>query len=234
MEGWLADLLSYNDNYSLIECKGLGEWNIPTGAVSYVQYISEGLIDIFIGKNESIENNTESFINKINAKATELKDKIISNNYTDKKVIAMDWQKDFLEYFGLNVTYTYGTPQGLSAPVQLEIIEVAGDPEISVIVDNLQSGTDFGARVASETGKTHVIFSNFPEAVPGTDTYLEMIDYNIDQLVKGISTYETSQGEIRDLKNQVGNLELQRNMFGIVSVIFLILAIIFYMMYKKK
>ena len=252
MEFWLADLLSYNDHYSLIECKDMGEWNIPTGAISYVEHISNGLKNIFPELNESIENKTNVYINNITKKADELKDIIISSNYTDKKVIAMGWQKDFLEYFGLNVVYTYGPPQGLSAKDQLDIINAAMDSDISVIIDNLQSGTDFGARVASETGKIHVIFSNFPEAIPGTDTYLEMIDYNIDQLTKGIDTYQKMIGyninqkiednetfsssftEISGLKKQVTDLELERNLFATISVIFLVLAILFYIIYKKK
>ncbi|EMR74443.1 hypothetical protein MBGDF03_01252, partial [Thermoplasmatales archaeon SCGC AB-540-F20] len=61
--------------------------------------------------------------------------------------------------------------------------------EVCAVIDNLQSGTEFGARVASESGASHVIFTNFPGAVPGADTYLEMITYNTQQLINGTLAY---------------------------------------------
>jgi hypothetical protein len=105
---------------------------------------------------------------------------------------------------------------------------------VVAVVDNLQSGTDFGARVASETGVSHVIFTNFPGAIPGTDTYLEMISYNTDQLIKGIQTYDQLSDETMDLKTQVNSLALQRNIFMVLSVILIILCLILFVFYRQK
>ena len=146
----------------------------------------------------------------------------------------MSWQKDFLEWLGLNVTYSYGPPQGLSAQDQLNVINASNQEDIYVIVDNLQSGTDFGGKVASESGASHVIFTNFPGAIPGTDTYLEMIEYNTEQLIKGIETYEYKQGEINTLEGQINSLETERNMFLFLFIIFAILSLVLYVLYKKK
>jgi len=234
MEPWLNDLLSYNENCEIIECKDMGEWNIPTGAISYIEYIKEQLVDIIPEKNQTIIQNSENYILEINDKAEQLKSYIVSNNYSDRKIISMSWQKDFLEYFGLNVICSYAPPQSLSLRDELNITEAASDPEVCLIIDNLQSGTDFGAKVASETGAIHVIFTNFPEAIPGTDTYLDMIDYNIQQLIEGIQTYDSNQGDLKNLRNQVSELELQRNTLGLTTIIFIVLAIIFFIFYKRK
>ena len=79
-----------------------------------------------------------------------------------------------------------------------------------------------------------MIFTNFPGAIPGTDTYLDMITYNAEQIVNGISTYEYKQGEISELENTISSIELERNfsLFGVV--IFGLLASIFIVLYKRK
>lgn len=234
MEPWLGDLLDYNPSGYLIECRNLGEWNYPSGAKRYIEYLESELSILYPELNETILTNTEEYINKIDAKFLELQNKIKNNSYNDKEVICMGWLKDFIEYLGLRVTYSYGPPQGLSLKDELDVINAASSNDVSAVIDNLQSGTDFGARVASESGASHVIFTNFPDAIPGTKTYLDMISYNTDQLIKGITTYEYKKGELAELESKVSDLELQSNLFLILAVIFIILTLIFLIMYNKK
>lgn len=234
MEPWLADLLDYNSDYDLIECKNLGEWNIPSGAKTFIECLKTKLSDVFPELNETINLNANNYIDQIDNKSLELQQLIESGGYLEKKVISMSWQKDFIEWLGLNVTYSYGPPQGLSVQDELDVINAASDGNVCAVIDNLQSGTEFGARVASESGATHVIFTNFPGAVPGTDTYLDMITYNTEQLIDGIKTFEFKKGNIAELESQISNLELQRNLSIGVIAIFVILSLILYMLYKKK
>jgi len=234
MEPWLADLLEYNNNCSVIECKNMGEWNIPSGAKKYVESLADELSDILPSLNETIHNNSEIYLSEINNTALELQNLIKTNGFTGKNVIAMKWQKEFLEWLGLNVIYSYGPPQGLSSQDQLNVINAASTNDICAIVDNLQSGVEFGAKVASETGASHIIFTNFPGAIPGTNTYLDMITYNTEQLTKGIQTYEYKQGDISKLQKQVSDLELQRNILLLLTIIFAILIVILLLIYKKK
>jgi ABC-type Zn uptake system ZnuABC Zn-binding protein ZnuA len=234
MEPWLSDLLSHNQECILIECKGLGEWNIPTGAKAYVEFLKDELSKNLPEENETIISNAETYITQIDEKSQELYNMIKNNGYQNLKVICMQWQQDFLEWLGLNVTYSYGPPQGLSVQDELEVINTASSGEVYLVIDNLQSGTDFGASVSSESGVSHVIFTNFPGAIPGTDTYLDMITYNTEQLIDGIETYEHRQGSISELQNQVYDLEIQRNVSIVLTLIFVITAIILFVMYKKK
>ncbi|UCF49549.1 MAG: zinc ABC transporter substrate-binding protein [Thermoplasmatales archaeon] len=234
MEPWLGDLIDYNPSGNLIECKNLGEWNYPSGAKVYIEYLETELSKLYSELNNTLQSNAEEYIDKIDAKFAELQNRINNNSYNDKKVICMAWLKDFIEYLGLNVTYSYEPPQGLSLKDELDVINAASSNDVYAVIDNLQSGTDFGARVASESGASHVIFTNFPDAIPGTKTYLDMITYNTDQLIKGIATYEYKKGELAELESQVTNLELQRNISLIFVVIFIILAFTFLIMYNKK
>jgi ABC-type Zn uptake system ZnuABC Zn-binding protein ZnuA len=234
MEPWLGDLLAYNPKGDLIECKDMGEWNYPSGAKTYIQFLKTELAEFHPELNDTILTNAENYINKIDNKFFELQKVIENHNYTKKNVICIKWLKDFIEFLGFNITYSYGPPQGLSLQDELDVINAASTNDVYAVIDNLQSGTDFGARVASESGASHVIFTNFVDAIPGTETYLDMITYNTDQLIKGIRTYDYNKGELAELKSQISNLELQRNIFLVFAVIFVILTFTFYIIYRKK
>ena len=235
-EPWLNNLLesSGNSNYDIITCNGLGEWSVPSGAKQYVGHLREELSKLFPEFNNSINSNAQDYINNIDQTSYQLQQFIIDKGYQNKKVICMQWQADFVNSIGLNVTLSYAPPESLSTQDMINISNGASIGDICAIIDNLQSGTDFGARIASESGASHVIFTNFPGALPGTETYLDMILYNTDQLINGISTYEYKQGEIAELEKTIASIELQRNLslFGIV--ILGLFTCIFIIMYKKK
>ena len=235
-EPWLESLLnkSGNSDYTEVKCQGLGEWNIPTGAIAYVEKITDGLKTAIPEKETIIQENADTYLTAINEKAEELKNQIETEGFTDRKIVSMEWQKDYLEWIGLNVTYYYPPPEGLSVQDELEVITAASAEGVAAVVDNLQSGTEFGARVAGESGVSHVIFSNFPGAIPNTDTYLEMITYNTDQIIKGIKSFDLTTTQTRELQSQLDAVELQRNAFGVTTIIALILCGIVFMMYRKK
>ena len=117
--------------------------------------------------NETIETNFNEYITLLNDTAEQLQITIINEGYQNKSIICMEWQSDFIKWLGLNVISYYAPPESLSTQDMLNISNAAQKNEICVIIDNLQSGTDFGARIASESGASHVIFTNFPGAIPG-------------------------------------------------------------------
>ena len=121
----------------------------------------------------------------------------------------------------------------LSANDKINITNAAKSEGVCAIIDNLQSGTEFGELIAADTGLSHVVFTNFPGAYENVDTYLEMIEYNTGELVKGITIYDYNQDKQEDI-DQVRNLEFQRNLSIVLAVIFVIFALTFYVMYKKK
>ena len=235
-EPWLETLLnkSGNTDFTEIKCPGLGEWNIPTGALSYVQTITAGLLTALPEKSTAIRENSNSYQSVINETAETLKNNIINQNFTERKVVCMEWQKDFLEWIGLNVTYYYPPPESLSVQDELDVVSAASQNDVAAVIDNLQSGTAFGARVASESGVSHVIFSNFPGAIPNTDTYVEMITYNTDQLIKGITSFDYTTDQTRELQSELGSVSLQRNAFAMTTVFALIVCMILFVMYRKK
>ena len=79
-----------------------------------------------------------------------------------------------------------------------------------MVIDNLQSTVDFGANLAADFGKEHVVLSNFPGAVPGKYTYIDNMAYNVDELINAAVAYEDTQIELSELESEVSSLEFQR------------------------
>ena len=106
-EPWLESLLTSSGNTAVeqIKCAQLGEWNIPTGAKKYVEKIRDELLLKLPELNETIQTNAQDYITQIDVTAEYLQGIIINNGSLDKKVICMQWQQEFLEWLGLNVTY---------------------------------------------------------------------------------------------------------------------------------
>ena len=235
-EPWLEDLINKSENqeFSEIKCAGLGEWNIPTGAIKYIQKIRDELIIILPEYNTTVQQNVENYMQEINVTAESLKQQIENQGLKNRKVVCIEWYKDFLNYFGLNVSFYYGAPEGLSVQDEIDVLNAVSHEDVSAVIDNLQSGTTFGARVASETGKSHVILTNFPNAIPGTDTYLKTIQYNINQTINGIQTYDYKKGDIQNLENQIDEIILQRNASIAISGILVVLVLIVFIMFKRK
>ena len=235
--GWEPWLTNISDklidiDQQQIKCHGLGEWSLPSNTIKFVEKIRDGLAEILPEKNASIEKNAEEYIDELNEKSEYLQNMITSMNYEKRKVIVMNWQKEFVEWLGLTVAASYGPPEGLSTQDKLNITTTADDDEITVIIDNLQSGTEFGEQTAKETGKIHVVFTNFPGAIENVDTYLEMIEYNTAELIKGIANYDYLQGNINLV--DCSDFELQRNTAALFALISIILALIFYIMYRRR
>ncbi|MFX0163284.1 MAG: hypothetical protein ACFE68_08170, partial [Candidatus Hodarchaeota archaeon] len=57
----------------------------------------------------------------------------------------------------------------------------ARDENVSMVISNYQSGTEYGATIAQEVGITHVELTNFPGPFD-VDSYVEMLRYDADKL----------------------------------------------------
>jgi len=233
-EQWLHSLLEYNPSCTQITCQGLGEWNIPAGAETYVEQIATELSIALPEYNETIKEKKVAYLNQINSTAEQIKSLVSTKGYTGRKVVCMEWQKDFVEWLGLNVTYSYKPPERMSTQDILNVTQALQEKGVCAIIDNLQSGVEFGSKLASEAGVSHVVLTNFPGAVPDTDSYLEMISYNADQTINGIALFDYKQGEIQSLQKNIDSLEIQRNLLLTTTLMFILLSIILGVMYKKK
>jgi hypothetical protein len=65
----------------------------------------------------------------------------------------MQWQKGFVEFLGFKVLVTYPPPEMVSAKKYEEILKNGTGAKL--VIDNLQSGTEFGEKIAESFRKQY-------------------------------------------------------------------------------
>jgi len=186
MESWLKNLIEASRNKTLKTIKIQGEWDSPTLVVKQLELVKEALCEANPGDTNYFEKNRTSLISCINESARRIKNRAKELNLGQVKVLCIKWQEDFVRWLGLNVIATYPPPERISMKQVLELTKKGEENGVTLIIDNLQSGTDFGAKLASQIGATQVVLTNFPGTVPEVKDYVEMIEYNARQIFNGI------------------------------------------------
>jgi len=186
MESWLKNLIRASRNDTLKTIKIKGEWDSPDLVIKQLELIKEALCEANPSDEDYFEKNRVSFINSINKTAKRIKNQAKELNLGQVKVLCIKWQEDFSCWLGLDIIATYPPPERISLKQVLELTKKGEENSVALIIDNLQSGTDFGAKLASQIGATQVVLTNFPGTVPEVKDYVEMIEYNARQIFNGI------------------------------------------------
>jgi len=189
-EPWIDNLLISADNTNIERLILGGPWNTPESAIGKMNKITEKLINIFPEKEQQFNSNLQKYVQAINRDAENIKEKARLLNLNNFKVIASFHQAPFLKWLGLEVVTTYPSPETISTKQFLELLLIGKKENIDIIVDNLQSGTDFGAKLAADLNATQAVLTNFPGIIPETDTLSSMISYNAEQIFKVIKKIE--------------------------------------------
>jgi ABC-type Zn uptake system ZnuABC Zn-binding protein ZnuA len=182
MEGWLSNLTRPDQKVVVLS----GPWNTPQMAINKTQATAKALIEVDPANAALYDENAKALETQFADMAEDLKQRAKEANTTEVKVICMDWQKGFISSMGFDIARIYGSEETLSIKDVNDIVKAGKQENISLVVDNLQSGTDVGGQIAEEIKAKHVILTNFPGAVPGTDSLLEMLKYNGEMLLAAI------------------------------------------------
>jgi ABC-type Zn uptake system ZnuABC Zn-binding protein ZnuA len=230
-EHWLETLIATSGNKDLKLVKISGDWNTPEGAKQYITWIGRNISEV-LGIDLSYKIN--AMVASVDTVAREIKSEAENLGTKNINVVCMSWQKPFVKWMGYNVIAEYGPPEMLSAGQVANLTETAKKAKAILIIDNLQVGVDFGARLASEVGAAHVVLTNFPGAIPRTGNLTQMLNYNAKQLFEGTRTWQTTQS----LKEKVEHVESQLAVFQAIASIAIIIAAVeavwLYMERKKR
>jgi hypothetical protein len=102
----------------------------------------------------------------------------------------MAWQVDFVSWLGFDIVATYGVPEALSLQDLAQLAAEGRAAGARLVVDNLQSGVGFGAKLAHEINAIHIVLSNFPGPMPATPTVLDLFAQNAEALFSAIESSE--------------------------------------------
>ncbi|MEM2029400.1 MAG: metal ABC transporter substrate-binding protein, partial [Candidatus Bathyarchaeia archaeon] len=204
---WLGSLIEAAENEQLIRVKVPGVYNTPEGAKNCIRIIAGNLSQIF---GVDLNDKMNEMLNEIDLVASQIRSEAKALGVSNFSVICMNWQKTFVEWVGFKVVATYGPPEQLSAGDIENLISRAREEKVALIIDNLQVSAEFGASIASEVGAIHVVLTNFPGAIPGTENLAKMFRYNADLLfnaLKGWKLMKETEVELETLRLQVENLK---------------------------
>ncbi len=189
IEVWMDTLISAaGSDTSVVRLRG--SWNTPDAAAEKVEEIKELLSDLFPGHTASFAENAHAYQEKLATLAEDLQARAEALAVADVSVLCIAWQESFVSWLGFEVAATYPPPESLTLRALQRLAEKGEQAGAKLVVDNLQSGVGFGGKLAAEFGAVHVVLSNFPGAMPGTATVLDLLAQNAEALFWAIAPLE--------------------------------------------
>jgi ABC-type Zn uptake system ZnuABC Zn-binding protein ZnuA len=167
-----------------------GSWSTPAAAVEKVEAIRDLLAERFPEFTDLFAANADAYIDDLRALGAALKERAAVAEVASIPVVCMEWQVDFVSWLGFDVAVTYGIPATLSLRDLIDLAAAGNEADAELVIDNLQSGVDFGAKLAREVSAVHVVLSNFPGAMPNTVTVIDLFTRNADALLSAIEPIE--------------------------------------------
>jgi ABC-type Zn uptake system ZnuABC Zn-binding protein ZnuA len=156
--------------------------------IEKAQAISAALAELLPDRAEHFASWAESFAQEIQALEEELQTRAQELSLRQVPAIVMQWQADFARWLGLNVVATYPPEERLSLKDLGQLIEEGRQAQVVLVIDNLQSGVSFGARLAHELGAMHVVLTNFPGAIPGAVDLPTMLRTNAEAIFSAVES----------------------------------------------
>ena len=251
-EQWLDGLLEAAGNENLTQVVISGAYNTPQGAKNYISWTGGNLSHIL---GIDLDSQISEMLGEVDDVSSWMTTQAEALDASNVNVICMSWLKTFIESAGFNVVAVYNPPETLSTSDITDLLNIAQAENVALIADNLQIDVEFGEQIASEVGAEHLVLTNFPGAIPNTETLPKMLRYNAEQLFnstvawKSMSTLEaekdalqnqvtTLQQSVADLEAENGDIQSQVSIFQITTAVAVVLvaveAVLLYARTKRK
>ena len=195
MHGWQGekftdDLITSANNPDLsvfvIDIDIKDNWMTPQVQSQAIDIIT-GIISQADSKNSAdFQKNADGFKAAVNTKGTEMAEKLAEASVSEINVMCAEQQTGFVQWAGFNIVATFGRPDSLTPQVVKDLVDSGRESNVTLIIDNMQSGQDAGVGVAEELGSARVILSNFPGCYENTETWEKTIEYNVALLLAAI------------------------------------------------
>jgi ABC-type Zn uptake system ZnuABC Zn-binding protein ZnuA len=206
-EFWLEGLLEAAGSENLTQVAIPGAYNTPQGAKNYISWVGGNLSQIL---DVDLDSQISEMLNEVDEVSSWMSTQAETLQASNVNVICMKWLQTFIESAGFTVVATFNPPETLSAGDITALLQTAQTEEVALIADNLQIDVEFGAGIASEVNAEHLVLTNFPGAIPNTETLPKMLRYNAEQLFNSTITWQSAsilQAEKEELVNQVTSLQ---------------------------
>ncbi|MET0516083.1 MAG: metal ABC transporter substrate-binding protein [Nitrospiraceae bacterium] len=177
-------------------------WLDPSGASIMVRHITDALIDADPMHALDYRTNSAAYLARLDQLQAELVRRV--QGISDRRIVVHHpaWPY-FARHFRFHIVGTLLTQPG-AEPSARRVHDIARQMKkdgIKVIVSEVQLNQKLPQLLARETGARVAILTTLPGAVPGTETYLDMLRYNVLQLADALEKGEPraySQPPVRE------------------------------------
>ncbi len=164
-------------------------WLDPEGAVTILRHITEAFITVDPAHAGDYRSNQAAYLRELDRVRADLTERL--RPVRDRRVIVHHpaWPY-FARRFGIQIAGTIQAQPGAEPSahhLQALITRIRKD-RIRVIVSEAQLNQKIPELLAEETGARVVKLTTLPGALPGTETYLDMLRYNVLQLAQALET----------------------------------------------
>ena len=162
-------------------------WMDPENAMTMMRHITEALIQADPAHATEYRTNQASYLLKLDRLRVDLSDRL--THLADRRFIAHHpaWPY-FARRFGFQIVGTI-QPQSGSEPSALQLhglIAKIKKERIKVVVSEIQLSQRIPELLAKETGARVVVLTTLTGGLPHTETYLDMLRYNVLQLANAL------------------------------------------------
>lgn len=162
-------------------------WMDPENAATMMRHITEALIQVDPAHATEYRANQASYLRKLDQLRKDLSERI--THLADRRFIAHHPAWPYLaRRFGFQIVGTI-QPQSGTEPSALQLhglIAKIKKDRIKVVVSEIQLSQKIPDLLAKETGARVVVLTTLPGGLPHTETYLDMLRYNVLQLVNAL------------------------------------------------
>ncbi|MDX2252822.1 MAG: metal ABC transporter substrate-binding protein [Nitrospira sp.] len=162
-------------------------WLDPENVSIMLRHITEALIRIDPAHTDEYRNNQTAYLQQLDQLRTDLSRRVQS--LPDRRFIAHHpaWPY-FARRFGFEIAGTIQIQSGAepSALHLQSLITTIKKDRVNVIVSEIQLSQRLPSLLAKETHARVVILTTLPGGLPGTETYLDMLRYNVLQLADAL------------------------------------------------
>lgn len=164
-------------------------WLDPENVAIMLRHITEALITADPAHTADFRNNQAAYLQQLDRLRKELSDRV--KQLPDRRFIAHHPAWPYLaRRFGFDVAATIQMQSG-SEPSALQLqslIDKIKKDRIKVIVSEIQLSQKLPDLLAKETKTRVVVLTTLPGGLPGTETYLDMLRYNVLQLANALES----------------------------------------------
>jgi ABC-type Zn uptake system ZnuABC Zn-binding protein ZnuA len=162
-------------------------WMDPENAVTMMRHITDALIGADPDHAQEFRQNQAAYLKRLDRIRAELSERV--EKLPDRRFVAHHpaWPY-FARRFGFQIAGTIQTQSGSepSAVHMQRLISTIKKQRIRAIVSEIQLSQRLPDLLAKETGIRIVVLTTLPGGLPQTETYIDMLRYNVLQLATAL------------------------------------------------